>query len=584
MEPIHGNARRRTIVLLVGTAVAVLGVHFATTDKTAKSAENPSAASPQAQSSSESQKAAGANQVPTFYVSGDGDDSADGSTPQKAWKTLARADQHTFLPGEHLLLRGGDTFAGTISLKAGEAGQAAKPVAISSYGTGTATIKAGQTPGIAIHDTAGVAVSNLTLIGDGPLKSPEAGIDVYNDLPGDVLLDGVSVTGVDVSGFRDGMSVVGGNGSSGFSHLEVTDSKLHGNRDNGLISDGLSGSALPPGRHQFHDFHVSGVRAFDNAGNPANHKTSTGSGIDLGGVDGGLIENSVAYNNGGACDSSNGPVGIWIHDASAVQIRHNVSYSNRTAGYTDGGGFDIDQSTVNTVMEQNLTYDNWGPGYMVYAGAADVVSTGNTVRYNVSIDDAGGPKDADSITYGAMMLAGYEKDLTVHHNTVQQTSSADKATLLNVGGHLRIGLQLQTTTIRDNIFAAGGGTMLDAGEAPTTKQVLMQGNVYNSASGRWRMNWGSSTFSSLSAWRKATSQEALKGSQTGTDANPGLVSAGPAAWDPTHKPVFGPKAGSPAAGSALDLAADFGTDAGANDYFDNPVTGSKAAGAVATKS
>jgi len=354
--------------------------------------------------------------------------------------------------------------------------------------------------------------------------------------------------------------------------------------DTGLLSEGPPNPAPPAGKHQFHAFHVSGVEAFDNAGDPTNHHTSTGSGIDLGGLDDGVIENSVAHGNGGSCDSAEGPVGIWIHDASAVAIRHNVSYSNRTAGYTDGGGFDIDQATTGAVLERNLAYDNWGPGYMVYSGAAEVASTGNTVRYNVSIDDARGPKNATSITYGAMMLAGYEKDLSVHHNTVQQNSTAEKATLLNIGGHLRIGLQIQNSTVRDNIFVAGGGTMLDAGVAPSTKQVLMQGNVYYSVAGRWRMNWGTSNFTSLAKWRKGTGQESFKGKSTGTDANPGLVPVGAATWDPTHKPVFAPKGAGPAAASALDLAADFGTDVGTQDYFDSAVAGSKMIGAVAPKS
>ena len=590
IEPIRGNARRRTMVLLLGTGVAVLGVHFAMAGSP-DGKTSPGGTPPQTKSSAESVEAAKDNPVPTFYVSTQGDDSADGTTPEKAWKTLGRADQHKFLAGERLLLRGGDTFTGTFSLNAGEAGQAAKPVIVGSYGTGQATIKAGQTPGIRIHDTAGVSISDLTLVGDGPLTSPQAGIDVYNDLPGDVLLDGVSIAKVDVSLFRDGISFVGGNGSSGFSHIEVTDSKLHGNRDNGLISDGPEGAALPAGKHQFHDFHVSGFEAFDNAGNPDNHKTSTGSGIDLGGVDGGLIENSVAHGNGGACDSASGPVGIWIHDATAFTIRHNVSYSNRTAGYTDGGGFDIDQSSVGTLMEQNLSYDNWGPGYMVYSSSEDDTSSGNTVRYNVSIDDARGPKNADSITYGALMLAGYEKDLSVHHNTIQQSSTAEKAKLVNLGGHLLIGLHLENTTIRDNIFAGGGGPLLDAGVAPATKQVLMQGNDYFSAAGKWRMNWGGSTYTSMAAWRKATGQETVKSTgqgtvkstATGTDANPGLVAVGPVSWDPTHKPVSAPKAGSAVVLTALDLTAEFGTDIGTADFFDSPVVESKMIGAVVPK-
>lgn len=583
VEPIRGNARRRTIAILMATAVTVVGVHFAL-GKGSKGAGGSGAANVAAGDASgggqSSGQAAASDKFPTYYVSAEGDDKADGTSPDKPWRTLAHADEHKFVPGDHLLLRGGDTFSGALKLYTGEAGQADKPVVIGSYGTGRATIQGGQDPALYIYDTAGVSISGLTIVGEGALKSPLPGIRVYNDLPGDKTLDGVTISQVDVSGFQMGISVVGNNGSSGFSHIKISDSKLHDNRDAGLFSDGPEPDPQPKGQHPLKDFEVSGVEAYDNLGNPGDHKTSTGNGINLGGVDGVRIENSVAHGNGASCASSSGPIGIWIHDVSDAVISHNVSYANRTAAFTDGGGFDVDQNTEDAVMEYNLAHDNWGPGFMVYAGSAAVRSKNVTVRYNLSMDDAQGPKTAESITYGAMMMAGYVDDLSVHHNTIRQTTKSQKATLLNLGGHLLIGLQLRNATVRDNIFAAGAGTMLDAGETPHLDQVVMQGNDYYSATNHWVMKWGGTVYKSLAAWRKATGQEKLKGAPTGSDADPRLVPAGTVPWDPTGARILAPAAGGPAATGALDLSALFGVDPGTEDLLGRPVAGATTLGAV----
>ena len=41
----------------------------------------------------------------TYYVSGDGNDAADGRTKKGAWRTLARVARHTFATGDRLLLK-----------------------------------------------------------------------------------------------------------------------------------------------------------------------------------------------------------------------------------------------------------------------------------------------------------------------------------------------------------------------------------------------------------------------------------------------------------------------------------------------
>ena len=64
-----------------------------------------------------------------YYVSNEGDDTADGKSPQTAWKTLAKVNSYTFNAGDAVLLRRGDTWYENINAQNG--------VSYSAYGTGT---------------------------------------------------------------------------------------------------------------------------------------------------------------------------------------------------------------------------------------------------------------------------------------------------------------------------------------------------------------------------------------------------------------------------------------------------------------
>ena len=113
------------------------------------------------------------------------------------------------------------------------------------------------------------------------------------------------------------------------------------------------------------DVRVTHCQAFDNTGDPAYFKNHSGSGIVLYQVDGGLMEDCAAWNNGALCRASGGGVGLWTCASRRVVIQHCESFANRTSG-GDGGGFDLDGGSVDCVLQYNYSHDNDGPGLMVY--------------------------------------------------------------------------------------------------------------------------------------------------------------------------------------------------------------------------
>ncbi len=69
-----------------------------------------------------------------YYISSSGNDLNNGLSISTSWKTIAKVNSYTFLPGDNILFNRGDTFYGTITiLKSGSAGS---PIVIGAYGAG----------------------------------------------------------------------------------------------------------------------------------------------------------------------------------------------------------------------------------------------------------------------------------------------------------------------------------------------------------------------------------------------------------------------------------------------------------------
>ena len=299
---------------------------------------------------------------PTFYVRPGGHDTAAGTSPATAWRTLARASRAVLRPGTRLLLLGGNQYHGSLLLSSADAGNAKAPVLVSSYGKGRATIVS-ATNGIMVFDTSGVAIRDLVITGNRAGSASKAGIQMYSDRTSG-RLGHVFVSKVDISGFGFGIAIGATHDGAGFRNVRVASSALHSNLNAGLVSYGPDFDPAAPGyAHQ--GIYLSHVRAFHNLGDPANTVRNTGSGIELGSVAGAKIVNSEAYGNGGAGGSvTEGPIGMWAYDSTGC-MAHDVSHGNKSSNVHDGGGFGLDRETSQSVLEYDLSYGNHGAGLLL---------------------------------------------------------------------------------------------------------------------------------------------------------------------------------------------------------------------------
>jgi len=449
----------------------------------------------------------------TYYIRPGGHNAAPGTSPAAAWRTLSRASRARLRPGDKLLLRGGHVYHGKLDIGPTDAGKPGKPILVSSYGHGRATISSASS-GITIYDTSGVTIRNLVVIGSHALNASNAGIQMYSDLS-KRMLGHVYVSRVDASRFGFGIAIGAVHDGGGFRNVRITHTNLHANLEAGLVSYGPDFDPTTPG-YAHRDIYLSHVRAFGNLGDPAVATHNTGSGIELGAVNGATVTRSDAYGNGGKGGATTeGPIGIWAYDSTRVAFTHDVSHGNRSNNARDGGGFGLDRQVSHSVMQYNLSYGNHGAGFLLFsAKEAPGAGTNNVVRFNISYDDARG----DKMVTGGMAAGGKIRNSIFYQNTIVigrgNTQPAFKVT----------GLE-HNVKVLNNILAGGSDKVVVAAEPMTTDNIAFAGNDYVVPSGVEVFQWGTHhQYDSLSAWRLATGEEhKILGKDTGLTAWPWFV-------------------------------------------------------------
>jgi hypothetical protein len=456
----------------------------------------------------------------TFYLSPTGSDAGNGLSPATAWQTLARVDQASFVAGDRILLQGGATFPGNLSLGAQDTGTAALPITISSYGTGRAVIAppASDADGIDIINTAGVAISNINVTGS---TSNYNGINILNNLAGDVKLSGITISHVDVGGFGFvGIGIIGTVAGSGFNDVSVLDSTLHNNNFSGLFAYTTTELANPAnGVYDLTNLLVDHVIAFDNPG--ISGPTDAGDGILLANVDTATVQYCTAYSNGTANNSTIGGAGaIWCYDSHAVVIQYCQAYDNFGL-HTDGGGFDLDAGTNDCIVQYCYSHDNTGAGLLLAQITNGSTDTGDILRYNISEND-GRANDYPAIdVYGPGTYAEVT-NAQIYGNDIYLTAPAAGTS----AGAVRILGPTTNLRIYNNIFdVAAGITTVNVTNAGSG--MVLDGNDYWAASTtNAHLVWAGTDYSTLAALRSATGQEKLAGAAVGESVDPQLLSPG----------------------------------------------------------
>jgi hypothetical protein len=505
----------------------------------------------------------------TYYVSPNGSDNAAGTSASTAWQTISKINSLAIAPGTTILFEGGKTFNGGLDLNNQDGNDPSNNIIISSYGTGKAIISSGVRSGLYAYNTQGITISNLIFEGSGMSTNTADGVLFFTDLSGNVKLSKINIQNVEVHNYgKTGISISSSNGNTGFKDVVMDGVHVYQVKQNGIITVGHTAQTQVGWAHQNVTIKNTEVNNVTGYADPTQHR---GSGIILGQVDNGLIEKTVAHDNGAGNTHCGGPGGIWAWDCNNVTIQYCESYSNKSGTGCDGLGFDLDGGMTNSIMQYNYSHDNDGAGYLL--GQFDYARpwSNNIVRYNISEND--GRTNAGGITLfkgAGTTMAG----IKIYNNTIYTSPSATNA---GVGAFTLINWNTGITgvDVYNNIFQTTGGVNLI--DIPAGYTAKFSGNLYWTSGAAFKIKYQGATYSNLAAWRTATGNEQTGANATGVTADPLLKNAGHGGImypsPTTQLDAYKLGAGSPAIDAGLDLLSLFSINIGGHDFFNNATQG-----------
>lgn len=448
----------------------------------------------------------------TFHFSAKGNDEADGSMPERAWQSFDKLRGVELVAGDEIVLAEGDEFRGSIELLPNVGGTAKKPIIIRASGKKRATIVSEESPAIEAT-SGGIEIRDLTLKGNPVVaegKKPMAGIRFYTDDASGKRHSHIRIERVEISNFSgEGVSIGSWHDKQpGYHDILISEVNAH---DNGGTGISLFGKRDPEQKTYPHCNVV--IRDCVVAGN------KSGSGVVVGGVEGGTVEYTLASENTG----KSGGVALWAYDSKKVTFRHCIACGTRTEG-KDGGGFDLDGGCIECVVERCLSYDNYGPGYMHCDYPKAGLTKGNVIRNSISINDGRRPKGA-AFGFGFVAWGAGLDECRIENCLVAVNADAPKDTaegLLFVNFLTGFADKSDTTHInrcvlQNNIvLAAGAGVPLVSNNLPqaSVKNVRYQGNSYQASKTDPIFLHAGKRFSGLNDWRNATGQETHDGMST----------------------------------------------------------------------
>ena len=254
---------------------------------------------------------------PAYYFAANGSDRKP-CTQTLPCRTIAKAQSLSYLPGDSINFRGGDTFTGCLSItptNVPSGGLPSNPITVQSYGTGSATLTndcTGDRTGlVTIDGVSGVIVNNLK-IAVSPSITLGAGVLVQNSFSlnpvSTVIVQNSEITGAHTTGALapDPTSEVlilgwANHRKCGpLTNIQVLNNKLHGATPTSTDGNGITGTGCDSDTsHNISNTLYSGNEVYN-----------VQNGIVISGVDGGVAQFNLVHDVGANNVSCGGPVAV----------------------------------------------------------------------------------------------------------------------------------------------------------------------------------------------------------------------------------------------------------------------------------
>lgn len=392
----------------------------------------------------------------TFYVdSENGDDSADGMTPETAWKTLTKVNETQLIGGDRILLKAGSVFEDqSLSIKSG--GTADNPIIIDMYDGDVVGAEAGERPhikgngknsfeyqgnqisyGLHIKNASHVQVNNMEISNQGDTRKLSVGLCV--EAAGCGVMQGVHINNVyihDVNGTYEEKTLPNGglyyvvsdhSNNTRFDDIQVVNNIVKRVSRTGISIGTTSASSFWDGHGGLIPQEVLDAYAHTNVLIRNNYVEESGGDAIVPMFS---IKPVIEYNisNGASQNTKHTSMynaGIWPWRCEDAVFQYNECYGTILNG--DGQAYDCDWSR-GTIYQYNYSHDNEG-GFILICQSEVLDSI---VRYNISQNDQ-----------RCLFLTSNTHNADVYNNTFYIGEGLDTEVVEDVGG---------VATLKNNIF------------------------------------------------------------------------------------------------------------------------------------
>lgn len=391
-----------------------------------------------------------------FYVdSENGDDSADGMTPETAWKTLTKVNETQLIGGDCILLKAGSVFEDqALSIKSG--GTAENPIIIDMYDGDVVGAEAGERPhikgngknsfeyqgnqisyGLHIKNASHVQVNNVEISNQGDTRKLSVGLCV--EAAGCGVMQGVHINNVyihDVNGTYEEKTLPNGglyyvvsdhSNNTRFDDIQVVNNIVKRVSRTGISIGTTSASSFWDGHGGLIPQEVLDAYAHTNVLIRNNYVEESGGDAIVPMFS---IKPVIEYNisNGASQNTKHTSMynaGIWPWRCEDAVFQYNECYGTILNG--DGQAYDCDWSR-GTIYQYNYSHDNEG-GFILICQSEVLDSI---VRYNISQNDQ-----------RCLFLTSNTHNADVYNNTFYIGEGLDTEVVEDVGG---------VATLKNNIF------------------------------------------------------------------------------------------------------------------------------------
>lgn len=392
----------------------------------------------------------------TFYVdSENGDDSADGMTPETAWKTLTKVNETQLIGGDRILLKAGSVFEDqALSIKSG--GTAENPIIIDMYDGDVVGAEAGERPhikgngknsfeyqgnqisyGLHIKNASHVQVNNVEISNQGDTRKLSVGLCV--EAAGCGVMQGVHINNVyihDVNGMYEEKTLPNGglyyvvsdhSNNTRFDDIQVVNNIVKRVSRTGISVGMTSSTDLWDGHGGIIPQEVLDAYGHTNVLIRNNYVEEAGGDAIVPMFS---IKPVIEYNisNGASQNTKHTSMynaGIWPWRCEDAVFQYNECYGTILNG--DGQAYDCDWSR-GTIYQYNYSHDNEG-GFILICQSEVLDSI---VRYNISQNDQ-----------RCLFLTSNTHNADVYNNTFYIGEGLDTEVVEDVGG---------VATLKNNIF------------------------------------------------------------------------------------------------------------------------------------